>query len=147
MASRYLHGLLIIVIFGAGCQRKPVPTNPPAAQAERQPITVAQPAAKPESIAPLRSSPFWEAAAKEREPAQERVNSEPRTHVPLPKPQIDDRKVAAAGIRRLQGRRLLLYTDIPPRPEIDDLCELADQAYPQWCAYFQAAETEQPDWQ
>jgi hypothetical protein len=65
----------------------------------------------------------------------------------LPKPQINDQKAAAAGIRKLSGRRLVLYTDLPARPEIDGLCELADQAYPQWCDYFQVSQEEQPDWQ
>lgn len=65
----------------------------------------------------------------------------------LPKPQIDEGKAAAAGIRKLTSKRLVLYTDLPPRPEIDSLCELADQAYPQWCKYFQVDNEAQPDWQ
>ncbi len=60
---------------------------------------------------------------------------------------IDDRKVAAEGIRRLTGRRLVLYTDLPARREIEELPELFDQAFPQWCAFFGVDPANAADWQ
>ena len=61
---------------------------------------------------------------------------------------VDASKAAAAGIRRLPpAKRLILYTDLPPSPEIERLPGLFDQAFPQWCEYFHVAEAEHADWQ
>lgn len=49
---------------------------------------------------------------------------------------VDEAKLPAAGIRKLVGKRLTLYTDLPPDPDVDSLPEVFDQAFPQWCAYF-----------
>ena len=50
-------------------------------------------------------------------------------------PPVDDARAAAAGIRKLPGKRLTLYTDLSG-PEIDRLPAIFDQAFPQWCRYF-----------
>ena len=39
-------------------------------------------------------------------------------------------------MRKLEGRHLVLTTDLPSGPEIDSLPALFDQAVPQWAAYF-----------
>lgn len=49
---------------------------------------------------------------------------------------IDEPKLLAAGIRRLEGRHLTLYTDLPSSPETDSLGRVFDAAFPQWCRYF-----------
>jgi hypothetical protein len=59
---------------------------------------------------------------------------------------IDEARVAAAGIRKLQSQRLVLYTDLPASDEVDRLGELFDQAYPLWCRYFGVPETDKSDW-
>ncbi|OHB70890.1 MAG: hypothetical protein A2V70_02480 [Planctomycetes bacterium RBG_13_63_9] len=64
----------------------------------------------------------------------------------LPRMEVDDRRAAAAGIRKLTGRRLTLYTDLPPAKEIDELPEVFDQAFPQWCQYFHVDPAEHADW-
>jgi len=64
----------------------------------------------------------------------------------LPRMEVDDAEVAQAGIRKLAGRRLTLYTDLPDAPEIRRLPEIFDQAFPQWCAYFQIDPAEHADW-
>jgi hypothetical protein len=46
---------------------------------------------------------------------------------------IDDARAAAAGIRKLTGRRLTLYTDVPQSPAVDELPQVFDAAFPQWC--------------
>ena len=51
-------------------------------------------------------------------------------------PQVDDAKIAAAGIRKLTSKHLVLYTDLPSTPTIDELPAVFDQAVPQWCEYF-----------
>ncbi len=49
---------------------------------------------------------------------------------------IDDTKAAVAGIRKLTGKHLTLYTDVPPSPEVDDLPDAFDAAVPLWREYF-----------
>jgi hypothetical protein len=60
---------------------------------------------------------------------------------------IDDGRAAAAGIRKLHGRHLTLYTDVPPGAEVDDLPGIFDLAVPQWCAYFQVDPARADQWQ
>lgn len=64
----------------------------------------------------------------------------------LPRMRIDDARAAAAGIRKLSGRRLTLYTDMPAAAEIDRLPEVFDQAFPQWCEHFQVDPAKHADW-
>ena len=65
----------------------------------------------------------------------------------VPRLEVDEARVAAAGIRKLTGKHLVLYTDLPPGEEIDVLPEVFDQAFPQWCAYFGVDPREHADWQ
>jgi hypothetical protein len=58
---------------------------------------------------------------------------------------VDDARAAAAGIRKLPGRRLTLYTDVPGG-EIDQLPAIFEQAFPQWCRYFHIKEADHADW-
>ena len=58
---------------------------------------------------------------------------------------VNDARAAAAGIRKLPGRRLTLYTDLSGA-EIDQLPAIFEQAFPQWCQYFKIKEDEHADW-
>ena len=58
---------------------------------------------------------------------------------------IDDARVAAAGIRKLPGKRLTLYTDLTGA-EVERLPEAFELAFPQWCRYFGVKESEHADW-
>jgi hypothetical protein len=60
-------------------------------------------------------------------------------------PAIDDARAAAAGVRKLPGKRLTLYTDLSGA-EIDVLPAVFEQAFPQWCAYFHVDESQHADW-
>ncbi len=62
-------------------------------------------------------------------------------------PEIDDARTAAAGIRKLTGKHLILYTDLPAAPDIDELPTIFDQAVPQWCRYFDVPEEKVALWQ
>lgn len=64
---------------------------------------------------------------------------------PAPVAAIDDAKIAAAGIRKLPGKRLTLYTDLTGK-EIDALPGIFEQAFPQWCDYFRVDEKKLPNW-
>lgn len=49
---------------------------------------------------------------------------------------VDEAQVRTAGIRKLESQRLTLYTDVPSSPEVDELPQVFDQAFEQWCKYL-----------
>jgi hypothetical protein len=50
-------------------------------------------------------------------------------------PKHDDAKLAAVGIRKIEGKQLTVYTDLP-RGDVDDYPKVFDLALPQWQSYF-----------
>ena len=72
----------------------------------------------------------------------------PVSEVPvLPaQPVIDADLVRAAGLRKLEGQHLVLYTDLPSSPEIDELPAAFDAAVPYWCEYFGVAPERVAEW-
>lgn len=62
-------------------------------------------------------------------------------------PKIDDAKCEVAGIRKLVGKHLILYTDVPATvAEVAPLPALFDAAVPLWAKYFGADEGKLTDW-
>jgi hypothetical protein len=59
---------------------------------------------------------------------------------------VDAARTAVAGIRKLESKRLLLYTDLPSSDAVDQLPAIFDQAFPQWCARFAINPAEHADW-
>ena len=59
---------------------------------------------------------------------------------------VDDAKATAAGIRKLAGKHITLYTDLKSSPEVDGLPAVFDLAFPQWCAFFGVDPAKQADW-
>lgn len=51
-------------------------------------------------------------------------------------PKVDETRLSKAGIRRLESRHLVLYTDVVLDREVLRLPDVFDQAYEQWCDYF-----------
>ncbi len=68
-----------------------------------------------------------------------------RDNFTLQRRTIDDAKASAAGIRKLSGKRLTLYTDMDG-DEIEHLPEIFDQAFIGWCEYFHVSPAEPADW-
>ncbi|HZZ30178.1 MAG TPA: hypothetical protein VFE46_19425 [Pirellulales bacterium] len=60
--------------------------------------------------------------------------------------QLDEAQVRAAGIRKLESRRLVLYTDLASTPDVDELPQVFDQAFDLWCKYFGLDPARYPDW-
>jgi len=54
----------------------------------------------------------------------------------LPPIALDLAAIDAAGIRRLESKYLVLFTDLPGGDQVDTIPTLFDQAVPQWCEYF-----------
>jgi hypothetical protein len=61
-------------------------------------------------------------------------------------PTLDEGKIAAAGIRKLTGKYLVLYTDVPAEKEVDELPQVFEAAVPLWCAYFGIEPASVADW-
>ncbi len=53
-----------------------------------------------------------------------------------PAPAVDESAARRAGIRRLDGRHLTLYTDLPARPAVDELPRVYDAAVAPWARYL-----------
>jgi hypothetical protein len=49
---------------------------------------------------------------------------------------IDAEALSRAGIRRIDGKHLTLYSDLPPSRAVDGLPGVFDKAFSQWCEYF-----------
>jgi hypothetical protein len=64
-----------------------------------------------------------------------------------PKPTFEAGKIRAAGIRKIESKHLVLYTDLPPSKAIDQLPMVFDLAVPQWCEYFEIDPAKAADWQ
>ena len=57
-----------------------------------------------------------------------------------------DATATEQGIRKLVGKHITLYTDLPASDEVDSLPGIFDQAVPQWRAYFGISEAAAADW-
>lgn len=60
---------------------------------------------------------------------------------------IDDSRARRAGVRKLAGQHLELYTDLASDPEVDALPAVFDRAVPLWAEYFGVDERKTRDWQ
>jgi len=140
----------------AGCGSRRAPTD---RGAERSPgASESRPARQPaarrpkaeRNVPPDTGAPPTAAArgpgADEVAAAVQPVAPAPRPTANLPRLRVDDARATAAGIRKLSGQRLTLYTDLPPGEEIDQLPNLFDQAFPQWCKYFDVDAAGHSDW-
>jgi hypothetical protein len=62
-------------------------------------------------------------------------------------PRAEDAAVPAGGsLRRIESKHLTLYTDLPPGGEVDALAGYFDQAFDQWCDYFNIDASQHADW-
>lgn len=62
-------------------------------------------------------------------------------------PEVDDAKLVARGIRKLTGKHVVIYTDVPAQAAIDELPHVFDAAVLQWAAYFEIAPEQTKRWQ
>lgn len=60
--------------------------------------------------------------------------------------EVDPGRLAAAGLRVLEGRHLRLLTDLPASPAVDELPAVFDAAVSQWAAYCGVDEAGVLDW-
>jgi hypothetical protein len=127
--------------FGCGREAPPPAATPapkPALAAQRKP-----PGKKPATPRKDLSELLEPEPAEPVEKAEPSAPSEQASLLA----NIDERRVAAAGIRRLSSPHLVLYTDLPPGREIDELPEVFAQAFPAWCEFFSVDRSKHDDWQ
>jgi len=150
-----LEALLLVVVWGLllcylpGC----------GGSDEAQPTTGSE---KPDKSAPAGKAPNKDEPAQvessetgSNEPRREPTalpdtlgaNDEDASPLPVLKSiPINDKLVASQGIRRIESQHLTLFTDLPPGDQVDSLPGYFDQAYPQWCAYFEIDPQQHADW-
>src|SRR5687767_6496276 len=61
-------------------------------------------------------------------------------------PRLDEGRIRAAGIRRLEGKHITLFTDLPAAKEVDELPRAFDAAVPLWCGYFGIDPAKTAEW-
>jgi hypothetical protein len=69
----------------------------------------------------------------------------PRTSLQSPVSSLQD--PTSQGIRKLTGKYITLFTDVPSSPEVDRLPEVFDAAVPQWAEYFGIDLSTKQPWQ
>ena len=158
-------GCLVALI--AGCGKGPVVPNSPTtktaksspSQGEKKSPRVAVKGAQPGRASTIASSPQANpiqsppSVSKTRAPDGSRSLSgagnqqigRPR-HPQLPLPNVDDRAAAAAGLRKLAGKHVIIYTDLASAPEVEALPRVFDLAVPQWCQYFRVDDSQVARW-
>lgn len=61
-------------------------------------------------------------------------------------PKLDDDAIAAAGIRKISGQFIAIYSDLQPVDELDELPRVFDAAVPLWCEYFSVSPERVREW-
>lgn len=64
----------------------------------------------------------------------------------LEKPEVDDRVVEAAGLRKLIGRHITIFTDLPEQTDLSELPLVLDLSVTQWARYFRIPAEQLNDW-
>jgi hypothetical protein len=126
----------------AGTAATPPASKPPKSQVQ-QLASELQLAPAPQTASKRRvdDAPVPSVAAKTLEGLLE---SAKRNEFNLPV--VEEGKVAAAGIRRLAGRHVTVYTDLPAAVEIDELPAVFDAAVPLWAEYFAVPAGKLAEW-
>lgn len=60
---------------------------------------------------------------------------------------IDEEHAGAVGVRKLTGKHLVLFTDVPSDASVDELPQVFDQAFPQWCEFLGLDAAKYDAWQ
>jgi hypothetical protein len=155
---------LLALLFASGCSNRTESGAAPAPPAEQKPATVNKSVAGPKKSTAKDNRPVETKVEmpvlgdRKESPPHKQPNSaalgdllkQPADSMGRMMPdyqriQVDDEKAAAAGIRKIEGKRITLYTDIAGA-EIDRLPAIFDLAFPQFCEYFRVKPKTVADW-
>jgi hypothetical protein len=117
--------------------KTPKPAAPSAAPVER--VAGQPPAATPAPLPPTDAAND----GGEAQPADDALDA---TAAGFGLPRFDESRLATAGIRKIAGKYITLYTDLPAG-EVDELPGVFDAAVPLWCAYFAIQPADVASWQ
>lgn len=155
ISSSIFLAAILLTANGCGPNAKPV-AKPPAKQklVAKQPNPGKQPAAqKPAPVKPQPANRFAPPRPKDDQPAPPRPAGSLSDLVQqgnaqeFALPQLEDGKIAVAGIRKLTGKHLILYTDVPATVEdVQKLPQVFDAAVPLWAKYFNVDPAKLADW-
>lgn len=128
----------------AAMDKKPkiTPSSNPKKPIESLPKPTEQPVAAPPSDQSLPKSP--PPAERTEGALKDLVNQANAAEFRLPI--VNEARTTAAGIRKLAGKHLTIYTDVPAAPAIEELPHVFDLAVPQWLEYFELDEKIAADW-
>lgn len=126
----------------AGSPKKTKRVPPPIA-AKVAPAPSVSPAAVP-SAEPPQTEPLPPRPQRPEGTLEDLVNRAADAEFRLP--EINENKTAAAGIRKLSGQHITIYTDVPAAEDVDELPRVFDLALPQWREYFELDETAGAQW-
>lgn len=146
--------IVTLAFFAAGCadDARPHPRTNSTTDAQR---TDSQPHKRPASsdavspTTPLPGVADLATAAttpQHSPPTASQVAGQETPKALVGPPPVDEDRVASQGIRKVMGERLTLYTDLPLDADFDRLPELFDQAYQQWCDYFDREDLAERTW-
>ncbi len=141
---------LCVTIATLGCSSDAAPAKPVASAGPATPkLSATKPPPKPFQPPPIQPANPPKNTSPAAPPLPEKSLSDLAARAAAEEfqlPKIDDARAAAAGIRKLSGKHLVLYTDLPAAADIDELPTLFDQAVPQWCDYFAVPREKTADW-
>lgn len=103
------------------------------------------PATKPQADRPEGFTPAFDSKKPDSEKERTAVPDPSDSRIEAPPP-IDEDRVAAAGIRQLEGKHVTIFTDLPSAPGVDELPRIFDLAIKPWCEYFGVGADRVEDW-
>lgn len=147
---------MLALVSGCGPTTKPVaqqPKKPAVAAKQSGPKKAAQKPQTPQSAEQSPPRRFDPPVPRDDQPARPRPAGSLADLVQRGEeqknalPQFDDGKIAVAGIRKLTGKHLILYTDVPETvADVKNLPAVFDAAVLQWAKYFEVDPTKLADW-
>ena len=142
----------LVVCGGCGPANQPVAKQPKKTVA-KQTTRPAQPPQQQKKTSPPAVSKFTPPPPRNDQPAPPRPAGSLADLVQRGEaqqntlPQFDDGKIAVAGIRKLIGKHLILYTDVPETvADVKTLPALFDAAVVEWGKYFEVDAAKLADW-
>ncbi|PQO32483.1 hypothetical protein DTL21_19930 [Bremerella cremea] len=152
--NRTIFVIFCIPILLLGCSKSESDSTPVAQSSEKQ-----KPAPKPEKSKPpaVRSATVGDTTKPKEESGDFFGNGfmnsdrlKKRLKVGRIEPEVqftaDPAKLEAAGIRVIEGKHVQIYTDLESSASIDELPQVFDAAFPQWCEYFKVDPVQNADW-
>jgi hypothetical protein len=148
------HSLVAILVLGStvGCGRS---ITPPSASTTTGPVPASVPDDRTSEPAEADATPATRRQADvtvndhlRQTPAEPSFaeSSELDSFMPAVRPEWDEARMLQHSIRKIDGRHLTIYTDLPRQPAVEELPQIFDLAVPKWCEYFEIDESQVEDW-